>query len=70
MTYDWSPRVVGKVLLGDVFAPASWSISAEVFLYAAYIVLARPIERVLKTDKSTLNQNRSSPGSAGEAAKV
>jgi len=59
-----------KRVLGDVFAPASWSISAEVFLYAAYIVLARPIERVLKTDKSTLNQNRSSPGSAGEAAKV
>jgi peptidoglycan/LPS O-acetylase OafA/YrhL len=37
MTHGWSPQVVGNIFLGDLFAPASWSISAEVFLYLIYL---------------------------------
>jgi peptidoglycan/LPS O-acetylase OafA/YrhL len=54
MTHDWFPRVVGSQFLGDLFAPASWSISAEVFLYLLYIPMARPIGRFLKSDTSVL----------------
>jgi peptidoglycan/LPS O-acetylase OafA/YrhL len=54
MTHDWSPQVVGNVFLGDVFAPGSWSISAEVSLYLTYIAMARPIDRFLKSEKAVL----------------
>ena len=54
MTHDWSPQVVGSGFLGDVFAPGSWSISAEVFLYLMYIATARPIYRFLKCEQAIL----------------
>jgi peptidoglycan/LPS O-acetylase OafA/YrhL len=54
MTHDWFPRVVGGILMGDLFAPASWSISAEVFLYLLYVPLARPLHRLLKSERTIL----------------
>jgi peptidoglycan/LPS O-acetylase OafA/YrhL len=54
MTHGWTPQVVGNIFLGDLFAPASWSISTEVFLYLIYIAMARPIDRFLNSDKSVL----------------
>src|SRR3984893_2368362 len=55
MTHDWSPRVVGNGFLGDVFAPGSWSISAEVFLYLIYVAMAHPIHRFLNSEKTILS---------------
>jgi peptidoglycan/LPS O-acetylase OafA/YrhL len=54
MTHDWSSQVVGNGFLGDVFAPGSWSISAEVFLYLIYIAMARPIYRFLNSEQVIL----------------
>jgi peptidoglycan/LPS O-acetylase OafA/YrhL len=55
MTHDWSPQVVGNGFLGDAFAPGSWSISAEVFLYLIYIAMARPIYRFLNSGQVILS---------------
>lgn len=54
MTHDWFPREIGGIRLGDLFAPASRSISAEVFLYLIYIALARPLDRLLRSDRMIL----------------
>jgi peptidoglycan/LPS O-acetylase OafA/YrhL len=54
MMHDWSPQVVGNGFLGDAFAPGSWSISAEVFLYLIYIAMARPIYRFLNSEQVIL----------------
>ena len=50
----WASQVVGNGFLGDVFAPGSWSISAEVFLYLIYIAMARPIYRFLRCEQAIL----------------
>ena len=54
MTHDWFPRVVDNIMLGDLFAPASWSISAEVFLYLIYTAIARPVDRLLRTERTII----------------
>jgi peptidoglycan/LPS O-acetylase OafA/YrhL len=54
MTHDWTPTVVFNGLLGDVFAPGSWSISAEVLLYIVYIALAPLLHRLLKSERVIL----------------
>jgi peptidoglycan/LPS O-acetylase OafA/YrhL len=54
MTHDWSPQVVGNSFLGDLFAPGSWSISAEIVLYLIYIPMARPIGRFLNRERTVL----------------
>jgi len=54
MTHDWTPTIVFNGLLGDVFAPGSWSISAEVFLYIVYIALAPLLDRLLKSERVIL----------------
>jgi peptidoglycan/LPS O-acetylase OafA/YrhL len=50
MTHDWTPRLVSDTYVGALFAPGSWSISAEVFLYIAYVPLAFLFHRRLKSE--------------------
>jgi peptidoglycan/LPS O-acetylase OafA/YrhL len=54
MTHDWTPTVVFNGLLGDVFAPGAWSISAEVLLYIVYIPLAPLLARCLTSERVIL----------------
>jgi peptidoglycan/LPS O-acetylase OafA/YrhL len=54
MTHDWFPRVFDNIMLGDLFAPASWSISAEVFLYLVYMAIARPVDRLLRMERTII----------------
>jgi peptidoglycan/LPS O-acetylase OafA/YrhL len=54
MTHDWFPRTIDNIMLGDLFAPASWSISAEVFLYIVYLAIARPADRLLRNGRTII----------------
>src|SRR6202022_4378777 len=54
MAHCLASQGVGNGFLGDVFAPGSWSISAEVFLYLIYIAMARPIYRFLNSEQVIL----------------
>jgi peptidoglycan/LPS O-acetylase OafA/YrhL len=54
MTHDWTPRLVGDTYVGALFAPGSWSISAEVFLYIAYVPLALLFHWRLKSETAIL----------------
>jgi peptidoglycan/LPS O-acetylase OafA/YrhL len=54
MTHDWTPTIVVNGFLGDVFAPGSWSISAEALLYIVYIPLAPFLARSLKSERTVL----------------
>jgi peptidoglycan/LPS O-acetylase OafA/YrhL len=46
MTHDWIDRTVTGIPLGDLYAPGSWSISAEVLLYLFYIPMAYALRRL------------------------
>ena len=54
MTHDWTPRLVAGTYVGALFVPESWSISAEVSLYIAYVPLAFLFYRQVKSETAIL----------------